>query len=87
MDRLNAHADCPSLMEITLFEAGELPPAPCAEVRAHAAHCSHCGGILSLIECARLSLLGGTPGARCARAHRAAALLLALAEKRRIARA
>ena len=86
MDRLRAHPGCPSLIEITRCEAGDLAPHPCAVLRAHAADCGHCGGILSLIECARLALLGGAPGARLAQAHRTAALLLALVEKRRLSR-
>jgi hypothetical protein len=85
-DRQDAHPSCPSLLDITRYEAGELAPLSCANLRAHAADCSHCGGILSLIECARLTLLGTTRGARIAQAHRAAALLLTLVERRRLAR-
>ena len=86
MERLRAQPGCPSLLEITRCEAGELPPAPRAMLRAHAADCGHCGGILSLIECARLALLGGTAGDRCAHAQSTAALLLALVERRRLSR-
>ena len=86
MERLHTQPCCPSLLEITQCEAGELAPAPQAVLRAHAADCARCGGILSLIECARLALLGGTAGARCARAHRSAALLFTLVEKRRLSR-
>ena len=86
MDRQRALPGCPSLVEITRCESGELGPQPCANLRAHAADCSHCGGILSLIECARLAVLGTTPGARLAQAHRTAALLLTLVEKRRLSR-
>lgn len=85
-DRHDARPSCPSLVEITRYEAGELPPLPCAMLRAHAADCSYCGGILSLIECSRLALLGASRGARIAEAHRAAAVLLALVERRRLAR-
>jgi len=85
-DRQHAHPSCPSLLEITRYEAGELPPLPCAMLRAHAADCAQCGGILSLIECARLAVLGTTRGERIAEAHRTAALLLALVERRRLAR-
>jgi len=85
-DRHQERPSCPSLLEITRYEAGELAPLSSANLRAHAADCSHCGGILTLIECARLTLLGTTRGARIAEAHRAAALLLALVERRRLSR-
>ena len=85
-DRQHAHPSCPSLLEISQYEAGELPPLPCANLRAHAADCAQCGGILSLIECGRLALLGPTRGERIAEAHRAAALLVALVERRRLSR-
>ena len=85
-DRQPAQPSCPSLLEITRYEAGELAPLSCETLRAHAADCSHCGGILTLIECARLTLLGTTRGARLAQAHRTAALLLALVERRRLSR-
>jgi|GEM_PF-3420818 hypothetical protein len=84
--RQHAHPSCPSLVELTQYEAGELAPLPCESLRAHAADCAQCGGILTLIECGRLALLGTTPGARIAEAHRAAALLLTLVERRRLAR-
>ena len=85
-DRRHGNPSCPSLLEITRYEAGELPPQPGALLRAHAADCDHCGGILSLIECGRLALLGTTQGERIAESHRAAALLLTLVERRRLAR-
>jgi len=85
-DRHHARPSCPSLVEITQYEAGELAPLPCALLRAHAADCAYCGGILSLIECARLALLGTSRGQRIAEAHRAAALLLTLVERRHLAR-
>jgi len=86
MGQRHGHASCPSFVEITRYEAGELAPLPCAYLRAHAACCSHCGGILTLIECSRLTVLGTSRGARIAEAHRAGALLLALVERRRLAR-
>jgi hypothetical protein len=74
---------CPSLLDLARCEAGDLPHAVDA-MQAHASGCSRCGGIASVIGCARLALLGPTPHERCVSSHRAATMLAAVVEGRRL---
>jgi hypothetical protein len=74
------------LMEMVRCEAGDLPDGQATQLQSHAFACARCGGLSSLIECARSSLLGATPHDRCVSAHNAAVLLVALVERRRLSR-
>lgn len=85
MERLQHTSECPSLLAIARCEAGDLPHAVRA-MQAHALACLRCGGLQSVLECARLALLGPTPHKRSVSSYRAAVLLLAVAEQRRLSR-
>ncbi|HEY4186738.1 MAG TPA: hypothetical protein VGP07_16795 [Polyangia bacterium] len=85
MERLQRPPGCPSVLDIARCEAGDLPDGLRTTLQTHAGACARCGGILTIFGCARLSLLGPTPHEQCSDAHRAATLLLALVEKKRLA--